>query len=452
MPRITRWCIGFAAFHFSLALLWCQTSPPDRHVEFGIDSYLGLHHLGTEMSTSIKPTSVDRTNYLDAVRDLGVSTVRDNVFSWSEIQPTRTSAYDFSDTDDFARKASERGLDVLSMFYFFPPWATVDEDRPWTFPTPDDGRYKLPLRKYEGEFKQVVRATVERYCGCQPGSLPLPKPIRHFVFMNEAEGYAGQFLNADEYAHWLRIFYEQVKSVDPAAQVVAPALTAPGSWNKDLWLGKFLEDMLASQELQGPHYPYFDILDFHPYPLAYGPPHPNIYAINIAASYLRDVQRKYQLNLPMWITEIGDNSADPILQADRDVKYAVQSASVGVARVYIFGLWDYQHNEWGRWGLLEDSQSGTIPVRKPSFVAYHTLLRKITDNQGIDFLAPGCFRVFKPSGPPLYVLWAEGDHTGTPEFLHGRLRVTDLRGRETEMDTKELKLDSHPVLVETEKR
>jgi len=114
------------------------------------------------------------------------------------------------------------------------------------------------MRQFEGAFRQVVRATVERYCGCRPQSLPLAVPVRYYVFMNEPEGFAGEYLGADLYAYWLRVFYEQVKAVDPQAKIVAPALAVPGTWNKDRLRGEFLDHLLRSRELQDPSYPYID--------------------------------------------------------------------------------------------------------------------------------------------------------------------------------------------------
>lgn len=279
-------------------LLKAETRTSPTPVEFGLVTYLSLRHTGTELGSSIKPTAVDRTNYLNTFHDLGVKSIRDAVFNWAEIQPQRGGKLDLAYVDDLISKASERNIEVLALLYFFPPWATVNENRPWSYPTPSDGRYKLPLREHESEFRDFVRAWTERYCGCQAKSLPLKNPVRHYVFMNEPENYGSEPLQANEYAHWLRVFYQEVKSVDPNAKIVAPALAPPGVWSKAGFRGKFLEDLLSSKELQGPAFPYFDILDFHPYPSAYGPPRPNVYGINIADQFVRGVLRTHNLDLP----------------------------------------------------------------------------------------------------------------------------------------------------------
>jgi hypothetical protein len=418
----------------------------ERPVEFGLVTYLSLRHTGTELGNSIKPTSSDRTHCFDAFHELGVTTVRDAIINWAEVQPERGGPYDFGYLDDLMRKASEHQIDVLGLAYFFPPWATVGEDHPWNFP--NDGRYKLPMRKYEPEFREFVRASVGRYCGCRPESLSLKIPVRQFVFMNETEGYGGEFLSPDEYAHWLRIFSEEVRAIDPRIKVVAPALAAPGGWHRNYHQGEFLDRLLDSKELTGPGWPYFDIVDYHPYPSAYGSAQPDLFAIDAATSYVRGTLARHGLRMPLWITELGDNSSDETIQADRIVEYAIHAASVGVERVYIFGMADYGGKN--HWGLLQDTPSGQPLVRKRSFVAYKTLLSKISDNQRVDFLGPGRYRVFRKGEPNVYVLWAAGESTSAPYFLHGQLRVTDLTGQTRSMDAAQFKLDVHPVLVESD--
>jgi hypothetical protein len=432
-------------FRVSAGLLLAAPGQQPHSVQFGVDTYLADYHPGTELGSSIKASPVDRTNYLDAVRDLGVATIREEFMSWSLIQPQQGGEFHYEVMDDIVHKASERGIPILGLAYFFPPWATVGEDRPWNYKDGQDGRYQLPLRKYESDFKQFVRKGVGRYCGCQPDSVRLKTPVREWLFMNEPEGYAGMNLDADEYAHWLRIFYEQVKSVDPGAKVVAPALAVPGIWRQGKLIGKFLDVLLSSKELKGPDYPYIDVVDFHPYPGFMGPPGPDLYGINISYNYVRDVLAAHNLNLPLWVTEIGDNSGDLTRQADLDVKYVIHAASVGVDRVYVFGLWDYGK---ALWGLLEDTPSGQIPVRKPSFIAYQTLLHKMTDDRGVEFLGPGRYRVLRAMENPIYVLWAQGEYSQIPSSLHGRIRVTDLQNHEQEIDAGSLKLSEHPVLVE----
>jgi len=219
-------------------------------VRFGIDSFLGNLYHSEIRGPVCKTTPQDRTNYLDAVQALGITTMRETFMNWAEIQPKRGDAYQFSAFDDIAKKASDRGIQIIGLAYPFPCWATGAKATP---PDQQSTRMKnLPLRRYKTEFDHFVRATVTRYCGQKPESLPLKLPIREWIFSNELDGRAAP----DEYAFWLKNFYEQVKAVDPGAKVAICGLGAPEK-------GKFLRQLLESPNLQGPAYPYFDVVPCH---------------------------------------------------------------------------------------------------------------------------------------------------------------------------------------------
>jgi hypothetical protein len=178
--------------------------------------------------------------------------------------------------------------------------------------------------------------------------------------------------------------------------------------------------------------------------VGYGPEH-DLYGIDVATSYVRSVLARHGLHMPLWITELGDNATDEAVQADHVVEYAIHAATQGVERVYIFGMADYGKD---RWGLLADTPSEQPPVRKKSFVAYKTLLAKISDNQRVEFLGPGRYCVFRKGKAPVYVLWAAAESASALYFLRGPLLVTDLAGRTKTIEAEHLTLDKHPVLVE----
>lgn len=444
MARVHSPLITLFSFLLCVPTSYLAAQSTPQGVRFGLNSFLGnLSHSELRPPT-VKTTETDRTNYLDAVRDLGVTTIRETFMNWAEIEPEPGKGYLFADFDDFARKASERRIEVVALLYPFPAWATGKQsaipERDYVF------LGHLPLRKFEGEFRQFVRTTVTRYCGCKTHSLKLEMPIRHWIFFNEPDS---SRLDPDDYAHWLRIFYEEVKSADPAAKVVAPALAtsglAFGAPGLDTIPPTFLAKLLNSKELQGPSNPYLDILNFHIYPVHFGPD-PNIYSINAAYGYIRKVLNVHKLYAEVWLTEIGDNSPDYALQADRDVKLLIHAASTGVNRVHLHGLWDFAPPEL--WGVLENTPSGKVPVKKPSFFAYQTLLRKIGDNRGVQFLGPGRYRALVPKGKFVYILWTEGPNTETPCFLRGHLLITELSGKEKSIGASDLKLTNHPMFVE----
>jgi len=401
---------------------------PYLGVRFGVNSFLGCYtHNENPEFLFPKPTAEDHTNYLNAVRDLGATSVRESFMNWREIEPVRGGAYLFQPYDDIARKASDRGIEIVALAYFFPGWAMeVTPDNPYT-------DWRLPGREFEQDFRDFVAAFVRRYCGQYPDSLLLAIPIRKWIFTNELDAFG---VSPDEYAFWSKVFWEEVKNADPGAKVITMGFCNVGST-------AFLEGVLDSPALTGPDYPYFDVVDLHVYP---GLNAGSIYAMNSFADIIRLSLASHGIDVPLWLDETGDRSLDQTEQGLRAMKYLVHAASVGVRRVHLHGLWDIGDDD--RWGVLENTPSGQVPVRKRSFTAFQTFLKKIGNNRGVEYLGSGQYRAFLPDSKTVYVLWSEGSNTAPPEFLPGKVRVTSLWNVERITNVAELSLTGEPVFVE----
>jgi hypothetical protein len=419
-------------------------------VRFGINSYLGNIRHSDVRGHVAKPTAEDRTHYLDAVRDLGVTTMRETFMNWAEIEPEQGKGYQFDAFDDIARKASERGIEILALAYPYPTWATGKE------PTPPDqlvtSMIALPQRRFEADFRRFVRAVVARYCGQGPESLPLKHPIRHWIFGNEFD-IPDYKLSPDEYAFWLKAFYEEVKAADPGAQVVPMGYCNP-------WYPNFLDRFLSSKNLQGPAYPYFDVFTYHAYPYndfgdtlwtslnGCG----DLSSMDVAGNRIRTCLEDHGVKVNLWLEETGASRVDGSEQADLAIKTVVHAASTGVRRVNFHGLWDLMlspaNHDNDCWGVLENTPSGQVPVRKPSFTAYQTMLRLIGRNEGVRCLAPGRYHASLPGGKSVYILWSEPAKEGKPEFLKGNIRVTTLQNQQETMDATGFVLTKNPVFIE----
>lgn len=424
--------------------------PAATGVRFGINSFLGNLRHSEIRGPLVKTTDEDRTRYLDAVRDLGVTTMRETFMNWAEIEPEQGKGYQFDAFDDIARKASERDIELLALAYPFPPWATG------TRPTPPDQVFtpmlRLPERQFEADFRRFVRTVVTRYCGRHAESLPLEHPIRHWIFGNEFD-IPDYKLSPDEYAFWLKAFYEEVKAADPGAQVSPMGYCNP-------WYPNFLDRFLSSNNLQGPAYPYFDFFTYHVYPFndfgdtlwtslnGCG----DFSSMDVAANRIRTCLQKHGVEVDLWLDETGASRVDGAEQAELAIKTVVHGASTGVRRVYLHGLWDLtippDKNINNCWGVLENTPSGQVPVRKPSFTAYQTMLRLIGRNEGVHCLAPGRYQATLPGGKSVYILWSEPAKEGKPEFLKGNIRVTTLQNQQETIDATGLVLTKHPVFIE----
>lgn len=416
-------------------LLGTASAPATDGVEFGLNSFLGNLGHSEIRGNLVKTAPEDRTNYLDAVQELGVNTIRETFMNWSDIEPERGADYRLEPFDDIAGKASERGIEILALFYPVPTWASGEE------PTPPDqlftSMWHLPQREFEPDFRKFVSTMVRRYCGRHPESIPLDVPIRQWIFSNELDIFP---TTPDEYAFWLRAFTEEVKKADPEAKVVVMGFA-------NLWSGaEYLKGILASPHIQGPGFPYFDGLTFHCYTSLNAP---NKYAMNTFFDYLRGALRAHKLDVPIWLDETGDASEDLQTQAAEDIKLVMHAASCGVTYVGLHGLWDIGENNG--WGVLKNTPSGLIPERKPSFTAYKTLIGKIGKNAGVEFLGPGRYRALMPNGEPIYVLWSEGPNREIDGVLCGanRVRVTTLDGQEKNLPLSDIDPNELPAIYET---
>ncbi|MEO6435691.1 MAG: hypothetical protein ABIP55_08000 [Tepidisphaeraceae bacterium] len=405
--------------------------PSAGGVRFGLNCFLGNLQHSEIRGPLVRPTALDRTHYLDAVRDLGMTSIRETFMNWAEIEPQRGEGYELEAFDDIARKASERGIEIVGLAYPFPCWATG------AAPTPKDqlfsSMWQLPRREFEQDFRVFVRSMVKRYCGQYSESLSLNIPIRQWIFSNELDAFKA---SPDECAFWQKVFCEEVKRTDPGAKVITIGLCVlPGT--------AFLDAFLDSPELKGPGYPYFDAVTYHCY---IGLNAKDIYMMNAAAGNIRRSLHARSIDAELWLDETGDRSPDRARQAAQDVKLLLHAASNGVSRVNLHGLWSF--GETDLWGVLEDAQSGQVPTRKPSFTAFQTLQKMIGENRGVQFLCPGRYLAMLPDGRAVYGLWAEAPNLELFDLLRGRVKVTTLRNEEKTIDAAELKLSDEPVFVE----
>ena len=404
-------------------------------VEFGLNSYLG--NLGnTEIRGSlVKPSATDRTNYLDAAQALGVKAIRETFLNWADVEKVEGGDYNLDPFDDLAMKASERGIEIIALAYPFPNWATgaVDEapEKPFRL------MYELPGNEFESEFRRVVATFAKRYSGQHPDSIPLEVPIRRWIFSNELDAFD---ITPDEYAYWLRVFTEEIKKVDPGATIATMGFRYFAT-NR-----KYFDEFLDSSNLDGPGFPYFDVVAFHVYPFDYDP---NLYVVNANEGYIQRSLSKHNLSPPLWLMETGDRSTDEAVQASNVIKYMIHAGSVaGITRVHMHGLWDIMENHG--WGVLAHAPSGSVPRKKASFRAVQTFLERVGNNRGVHFLGPGQYRVEKSDGTDVFVFWAEEENQNLNGLFcdEQQILVTDLRGASRRIHPDEMRFGAEPVFIE----
>jgi hypothetical protein len=200
----------------------------------------------------------------------GVESVR-LPLSWSVIQPTRRSAYDWSGFDEAVETAARGGLQVLPSIGSPPTWVTR---KATTMPV-DSARQRQAWQAF-------LRAAVARYGpggtfwkqhqtgGIGPGPTyqpdpPVPTmPIENWQIWNESNFFYFAFpVSPARYAKLVTISSQAIKSVRPGAQVVLSGLfgepTAGG--NRGMPAAEFLRQFYEYPGIKS----RFDAVSLHPY-------------------------------------------------------------------------------------------------------------------------------------------------------------------------------------------
>lgn len=363
---------------------------------------------------------------------LGARWARINLF-WREIEPERTSppTYRWETTDRRLRRLVDAGLH---------PLVTVRDNPPWAADT-----ICGPLRASGlAGFVEFMRAMVQRY------SVP-PYNIHHWELYNEPDNDDRQRLadlggcwgqHGREYAEMLRAVYPAVKSADPQAQLLLGGI-AYEDYDKGSFVPDFLDDVLDAGGGA-----YFDILNFHYYPVFSDVW--NRYGNDIGgkADYLRTELQRYGLRKPLAVTEVGQPTFGPEgdeqpYSEEGTSRYVVQAMARGMVAdlqvIIWYTLLDHPDDP-RKYGLL---YSDGTP--KPSYNAYRVLVAELGEARagrplqkqdvGADSvegylfaLADGRQKAVLWSLPSQGLTWSENEQ---PVALAGpALRVVSLYGEE----------------------
>jgi hypothetical protein len=316
--------------------------------------------------------------YHTALMESGASWVR-LVIDWSVIEPKNTTPENFNwrETDDVAKLAYERCMPIIFLFETNPRWASSNVEGPLD---------KVGL----SELVEVMQAVVERYDADGYKDAPNSPEVIYFEMYNEPDmglvATGERWGNyGDKYASMLKAVYPAIKQVNPRAKVVFGGI-AFDNFNDSTWGGpfvrRFFEDVLKSGGGA-----YFDIMNFHFYPLfGYnwtknfpkdGP------GLVEKAGVVRSLLRKYNVDKPIIITELGwrSNGRSPYGSYSLQTRYLQQLLTQSMAADIPMVAWWPLADPLGSTG---NADTGVItnkeysPItRKPSYFAYQTFMREI---------------------------------------------------------------------------
>jgi plastocyanin len=323
------------------------------------------------------------TSALNQAQELGLHWMRTQL-GWVYIEPNRTDppTYNWGYYDALLSSLDNAGIEVIITVIQNPGWAA----------TTTDG----PIDKPGGlaAFGQFVGALVERYDGDGVDDAPGSPRISYWEFYNEPDSPGRWAGHGVEYAAMLKTVYPAAHAADPTTQVVFGGLAY------DWWSGcvgyppcfdlSFLSTVISN--VDGPQYPYFDVLNYHFYNRLAGKWNPpNI--VGKLKHLLTDQQVPAALRtMPVLVTEYGEpfsgESQTPPYSHQIASRYAVQGTTQLLAQTawgvdtIIGSIWfTLEHYNEGRpadsprqWGLLQPDLSLSDEGR-----AFQTTTQELAD-------------------------------------------------------------------------
>ncbi len=172
---------------------------------------------------------------------LGIGWVRLDI-SWSDIQYTDNTKYDWSIVDRVIAAASAHNLSVLPVLGYTPAWARAHGCT---------ASHSCPPADYSA-FAQFAKEAAKRYA---------PKGLHTWEVWNEPNNVNfWQPVSASNYAELLKLTSIAIKSVDGGAVIVSGGLSPASTDGRNVAPIDFLEQLYQAGGKQ-----YFDAVGHHPY-------------------------------------------------------------------------------------------------------------------------------------------------------------------------------------------
>ena len=254
---------------------------------------------------------------LDAIARTGARWVRVD-FSWAAIQTKGPTSFNWSPWDAVVQAATARGLEVLGVISYTPPWAL-----PAGVNAAASGSYRNPPAQ-AGAYGAFAGELAARYG---------PRGVHAWEIWNEPNvpAFFRPQPNPATYIALLKSAYESIKHNDRGATVVTGGV-APCSPANGIVATQWLGDLYA-----GGARGYFDAFGDHPYTFSLGggtAPVSVVWRVEpTSPSILRAIMVAHGDSAKrIWGTEFGTPSVDASLPS---VNEAVQANAIAQA----YGLW-----------------------------------------------------------------------------------------------------------------
>ena len=385
-----------------------------------------------------------------AAREAGAAYDRPffELFQWGMIEK-EPGIFDFSETDEYMRRAQADGFHILANIQPFAHWdqAKCHQDLPVPGQPGDHRFHSTKGKPCDMEaYKNFVGRLVERYDGDGVDDMPgLTFPIRHWEVLNEPEFNEEPLVffqgSPDDYFEILKATYEAVKGADLEALVVQGGMAGMMEVCTQFWQGVF--------DLGGAN--YFDVANMHS--IGHGE-HLNVPSF-------KQFLTKNEIDKPIWVTEVQ------FQQAHQTENYSNEDFAKILARSYIFALANgvdklfYVNIKLPpvRHGVPFDEKSALITDtgdKSPLFYTNLTVAEMLGDISSSDeveilrekagdwHIEEGQYK-FTIGGKVVYALWGSGS---LPAEISGKVEMTEISGASRVTEAATLKLSDSPIFIE----
>ena len=372
------------------------------------------------------------------------------LFQWGMIEK-EPGLFDFSETDEYARRAQADGFHIMANIQPFAHWdqAKCHQDLPVPGQPGDPRFHSTKGKPCDMEaYKNFVGRLVERYDGDGVDDMPgLTFPIRHWEVLNEPEFNEEPLVffqgSPADYFEILKATYEAVEEADSEALVVQGGMAGMMEVCSQFWQGVF--------DLGGAN--YFDVANMHS--IGHGE-HLNVLSF-------KQFLTKNGIDKPVWITEVQ------FQQAHQTQDYSAEEFAKILARSYIFALANgvdklfYVNIKLPpvKHGVPFDERSALIEDngdKSPIFYAHLTVanmlgelgegdkVTTIREKIGSWSIDEGQY-MFNLGGKTVYALWGAGP---LPGEITGKVKVTEITGKQRVTDSAIVELSDSPIFIETD--
>jgi polysaccharide biosynthesis protein PslG len=340
-----------AAFFLFVTFFFAHTAPadaaspyvygPDR---YGISTGGGFQYLD----------AAERDRRLDDFKALGVRWVRFD-FNWDDIQHSGRNSYNWTKYDGVVDAANARGIKILGMIAYTPPWAR---------PNNCDTMFCPP--KNLNDYSNFVSQTVTRYKS---------KNVHYWEIWNEPNlvRFWQPTPDAARYTQLLQGAYKAAKSANPESVIISGGLS-PATDNGSNIAPRTFVTRMYDNGAQGD----FDALGHHPYcfegeefncPYQYAEWSAWSQMIDTNPSLRSIMTARGDGGKPIWATEFGAPTANNSRAVSESKQAQMVTDAYTLFRSYDWSgalFWFNYKDGSENFGLLRSDYT-----RKPSYDAYN---------------------------------------------------------------------------------